>query len=51
MGKNKRWKRKAKRIMGKADLYMCECFFCELSRDMYRHNVDCYNACNGQIRD
>lgn len=42
--KNKKWKRKAKRLMGKSDLFMSECEFCKLE------GTTCYCACNGQIR-
>ena len=50
MGKNKRWKRKAKRIMGASDLLGCDCFFCSLARDKYRYAISCYSACAGHIR-
>ncbi|MDQ0150593.1 hypothetical protein ACFO6R_12590 [Eubacterium multiforme] len=45
--KNKRWKRKAKRLIGKSDLFMCECEFCEL----FNKKIKCYGACTGQYRE
>ncbi len=51
MGKNKKWKRKAKRMMGVSDLFCCDCFFCGLSRNMYRYGIDCLGACRGHIRE
>ena len=51
MGRNKKWKRRAKRMMGKSDLSMCDCFFCDLSRDVYRYNMNHYDACLGHIRE
>lgn len=51
MGKNKKWKRKAKRMMGASDLFCCDCFFCGLSRNRYCYGIDCYGACRGHIRD
>lgn len=51
MSKNKRWKRRAKRMMGVSDLFCCDCFFCGLSRDMYRYGTECYGACRGHIRE
>lgn len=41
--KNKKWKRQAKRLKGKAD-YWCECEFCDL------RNKECYGACGIDIR-
>ena len=51
MSRNKKWKRKAKRMMGKSDLFMGECFFCDLSKYMCLYGIKCYSACNGQIRE
>lgn len=49
MGKNKRWKRKAKRMMGVSDLFCCDCSFCGLYEDT-RKGKKCYGACRGHIR-
>lgn len=42
--KNKRWKRKAKRLKGKADP-MGECFFCKLGAP------ECEGACSVGIKE
>jgi len=42
MGKNKRWKREAKRLKGKSNNFDYDCFFCPLEK---MNNLEEGNKC------
>ncbi|MDP4147371.1 MAG: hypothetical protein Q8936_23350 [Bacillota bacterium] len=48
--RNKRWKRKAKRMFGKSDMFFGDCFFCVLSMTYQGAKENCHGACRGNIR-
>lgn len=50
MGKNKRWKRQAKRLIGLSDVDLCDCTRCNLSILEARTGLRCQGACTGDYR-